>query len=196
MRDTHTVWYYQHVQTLMNTEIPPPLCSWPRTCRRSAACLHGAMLSFKQHVVRTSVGGSLVELSTLAPNMRLSAHIRTTVACISMSWSNAGPLWGGQTRCLHRCTGPKPRSQIPGVLGILVVLAHPWLGRMEPLVATHSVPSRVTWLKGTETGLWYSEVIWRCQFRWAICVVSPSGNNRPTQNAKCMFLNLKAMHKW
>lgn len=109
--DKHSFTHKYDTATMVPALAPLPH-SWPVTSRRSAACLHGAMLSFKQHVVRTS-RGPMMEFSTLAPNMRLSVHIRTTVACISMSRSMAGPLWGGQTWCLHRCVGPKLRGQTP-----------------------------------------------------------------------------------
>lgn len=80
---------YSHcgpVHTLMNTEMPALLCSWPRTWRQSAACLHGVMLSFKQQVVRTSGGGVLSDgafhtgsqheaLSTHKDNSGLHIHV-------------------------------------------------------------------------------------------------------------------------
>ena len=61
------------------------------------------------------VGGgvSLMKLSTLAPNMRLSAHVRTTVVCISMYGSSAGaPLkWSDvmfAQMCGSKAKGPNP----------------------------------------------------------------------------------------
>lgn len=126
------------VHTPLHTEIPPLLCPWPRTCRRSAACLHGVMLSFKQHVSRP-VGGVL----WWSPPHWLPTW-GSAVACISMSGSTAGPLWGGQMWCLHRCVGPTPRGQTPSTP--LVVLADPWLGKMEPLVLTFSqITGDKTW---------------------------------------------------
>lgn len=105
---TH-IWNSPHgwLHTLMNTNTPALLCSWPRTCRRSAACLNCVMLWSNLW------GGFLMKASTLVPNMRPSAHTRTTEPNISMSGSSAGPLWGGQMWCLDRCVGPRPKGLTP-----------------------------------------------------------------------------------
>ena len=87
------------VRTLTNTERPPLVCSWPRTCRRSAACLHGVMLSFKQHVVRASGGGVGVSdealhtcsqheaLSTCKDNSGLHIHV-WVLGWAPLKWSD------------------------------------------------------------------------------------------------------------
>lgn len=83
----------------MNTKIPPLLCPWPKHCRRSTACLHGVMLSFKQQVFRTSgEWGTLMDFNSglnpqLGPFEVVRCHVCTDVWVQSWEAKALVPLW-------------------------------------------------------------------------------------------------------